>query len=184
MKKSTSKVGTFLIILSTIVLAGVAVFTAYRLYQLRQQPVAPNVPSSVPKAAETSKCQLSFNMATVTVTSTPTATPSGSPTATPTPTGTATPTATATSTAAPTGSSNSCGGTCGSNLNCASGLYCYSGFCRNPSCPSQTDCNCPGATPTPTTVAASLPKSGIGWPTLVGTGFGIFVILGAIVLAL
>jgi hypothetical protein len=34
-----------IIIVSTIVLAGIASFTAYRLYQLRGEPVAPNVPS-------------------------------------------------------------------------------------------------------------------------------------------
>lgn len=33
-----------IIIISTIVLAGIASFTAYRLYQLRKEPVAPNVP--------------------------------------------------------------------------------------------------------------------------------------------
>ena len=45
------KFGTILIILVTIILAGVAIFTALRLYQLRQQSVAPNVPSSQPEAA-------------------------------------------------------------------------------------------------------------------------------------
>ena len=35
----------------TVVLAGVAIFTAFKLYQLRQQPVTPNAPESVPKAA-------------------------------------------------------------------------------------------------------------------------------------
>lgn len=52
MKKPVGKIGTVLIIIATVILAGVAVFTAYRLYQLRQQPVAPNVPSSYPKADE------------------------------------------------------------------------------------------------------------------------------------
>ncbi len=51
MKKPIGKLGTTLIILATVILAGVAIFTAFRLYQLRQQPVAPNVPSSEPKAA-------------------------------------------------------------------------------------------------------------------------------------
>ncbi|HTK03289.1 MAG TPA: hypothetical protein VL401_00775 [Alphaproteobacteria bacterium] len=44
------KVGTTIILLFTVVLAGVAIFTAIRLYQLRSQPVAPNVPSSIPHA--------------------------------------------------------------------------------------------------------------------------------------
>jgi hypothetical protein len=51
MKKSIGKLGTILIIIATIILAGIAIFTAYRLYQLRQQSVAPNAPSSIPKAA-------------------------------------------------------------------------------------------------------------------------------------
>lgn len=51
MKKG--KLGTILVILVTLVLAGVAIFTAIRLYQLRQQSVAPNVPSSKPAAAVT-----------------------------------------------------------------------------------------------------------------------------------
>lgn len=46
-----SKFATVLVITITVILAGVAIFTAYRLYQLRQQSVAPNVPSSQPKAA-------------------------------------------------------------------------------------------------------------------------------------
>lgn len=45
------KLGTVLILLATLVLAGVAVFTAIRLYDLRNQSVAPNAPSSVPHAA-------------------------------------------------------------------------------------------------------------------------------------
>ncbi len=45
------KVGTIIILLFTLILAGVAIFTAVRLYQLRSQPVAPNVPSSIPRAS-------------------------------------------------------------------------------------------------------------------------------------
>lgn len=54
-----SKVATAVILLATFILAGVAIFTAIRLYQLRQQPVAPNVPSSQPRA-QTNACTLSF----------------------------------------------------------------------------------------------------------------------------
>lgn len=69
--------------------------------------------------------------------------------ATATPTVTATPTATATATgtktATPTskaGSPNYCGGTCGSNFNCQANFYCYKGYCRNPVCPLDNDCDC------------------------------------------
>ncbi len=78
-----------------------------------------------------------------------------------------TPTPTPTVTATPTGAPNSCGGTCGDNGNCASGLFCYQGFCRNPSCQTESSCNCPGATATPTappvlgaTAPPVLPKTG------------------------
>ena len=47
---------------------------------------------------------------------------------------------------------NSCGGTCGSNINCKAGFFCYSGFCRNPFCPTDTDCVCPTATPKSTAI--------------------------------
>lgn len=45
------KLGTAIIIIATLVLAGVAIFTAVRLYQLRQQAVAPTAPESKPEAA-------------------------------------------------------------------------------------------------------------------------------------
>lgn len=84
-------------------------------------------------------------------------------------TATATPTATATSTASPSptptatpteapGEPNSCGGTCGSNYNCKANLYCYQGFCRNPICSEDTDCDCIMATATPTVKSTTASK--------------------------
>lgn len=262
------KFGTVLIIAITLMLAGIAIFTAYRLYELRQQPVAPNVPSSMPKAQDIGtdvvsvapschkvytvetiegptptpsvvSCNVSCNL-TVTpqircetglicqpptvdgeddiigtsigasglcrnpdcpeetdcvCPGNPTATPTTNPTITPTPTPTAKPTATATPTAPP-GEPNSCGGTCGSNYNCKSGLYCYNGYCRNPSCPTDADCECSedgaGPTATPTSggnlpasspTEAALPQSGTNWPTFVGTAIGILIIIGSLLLA-
>jgi len=112
---------------------------------------------------------------------------------TPTPKATPTPTVTPGTTPNPSGTPNSCGGTCGSNTNCGSGLYCYTsvGLCRNPSCPTEADCNCPN-TPTPgtgtttpgATPAPSLPVSGTDWPTIFGAGIGLFVIIGSLLLAL
>lgn len=178
-----SKFVTGIIILATLVLAGVAIFTAVRLFQLRNQAVAPNAPSSIPKAAELpSSCTaLAFTLGapTPTPSGTPTATPSGTPTATPTGTPSETPTPN------PSATPNSCNGTCGSNSNCASNLVCYNGFCRNPSCTSQTSCNCPGTPgPTGTPTTPTLPNSGTDWPTVVGAGIGVFTILGALVLAI
>ena len=48
---------TIIIIAVTVILAGVALFTALRLYQLRQTSVAPNVPSSQPGAAAPGQIQ-------------------------------------------------------------------------------------------------------------------------------
>lgn len=174
------KISTVVIILVTLVLAGVAIFTAIRLYQLRSQPVVPNVPSSFPGAQEVTPppvaaaCSLSF-----TLNASPTPSPSASPTASPTGSPTATPTPTYTP-----GAPNACGGTCGSNFNCQSNLVCYNGFCRNPSCTSSTNCACGTSTATPAAAAPSLPQSGTSWPTILGTGVGILVIFGSLLLAL
>lgn len=73
-----SKIATVAVIVATVILAGIAVFTAIRLYQLRQQAVAPTAPTSKPEAAETKPCTaLTFNLgiSTPTPTPTPTATP-------------------------------------------------------------------------------------------------------------
>ncbi len=62
-----------------------------------------------------------------------------------------------TPTPAPTaGEPNSCGGTCGSNTNCTSNLYCYQGYCRNPSCPLSGNCSC-SSTTTPTPIPTRTP---------------------------
>lgn len=178
MKKPIGKTGTILIIIFTVILAGIAIFTAFRLYQLRQEAVAPNVPSSYPKAESVSTpiaCTvLSFTIGSPEPSPTESPIPSGSPTENPTPT--QTPVA---------GEPNSCGGTCGSNSNCASGFFCYDGYCRNPSCPSEADCNCPaGATPTSTPVQESMPQSGTNWPTIVSILLGIITVGTSLILAL
>lgn len=102
-----SKFGTVLILIATLGLAGVAVYTAIRLFQLRQAPVAPNVPTSKPAAAVPASCTaLSFTLTTSTPTPTPSPTPSPTPTQTPAPTKTPTPApivqATPTKTVSPT----------------------------------------------------------------------------------
>lgn len=296
------KVATVIIILATVILAGVAVFTALRLYQLRQQPVAPNVPSSMPRAQEAGSCSLSFTLtaspsavvctsktaykdvdansagsydftaanllptdatvsagqkivyaitvgpadttksiaitdtlptdvtfvdsdtdvctytdstrkvsctlsttntkaafrvsvesgATGLITNTASVQGAGDQPSTCSvgirlPGATETSTPASTSTPAPGATPNSCGGTCGSNFNCASNLSCYQGYCRNPDCPLNSNCVCGGTStsaPASTPSAPSLPESGTDWPTLVGTGLGILVIIGSVLLAL
>lgn len=98
---------------------------------------------------------------------------------------TSTPTPTPTPTIAPTPTPTvpaSCGGTCTSNSNCQGSMICYEGSCRNPSCVGESDCLCQTSTTEPT--QPSLPNSGTEWPTLVGAGLGILVILGSLLLAL
>lgn len=103
------------------------------------------------------QCTVTFTVLPVLPTNTPTPTPTVTPTPTPTPTGVpgVTPTPTPTITPTPTSPPpNSCGGTCGSNYNCASGMFCYQGYCRSPQCPTSPNCVCsqPTNTPTPTTI--------------------------------
>ena len=122
-------------------------------------------------------------------TATPTATATSTSKATATATSTSNATATATATANP-----QCNNSCTNNSGCPSGLMCYitngatSGNCRNTQCLSETDCLCPVAvviTNAPVATAEpTLPVVGTRWPTILGTGFGILVILGSLLLAL
>ena len=121
---------------------------------------------------------------------TPTVTPTSTPVNTPTSTPTTTPTNTPTSTPSPTGVPNSCGGTCGSNTNCQGGLFCLlgsgqtSGYCRNPECAKEADCNCKSTSTPPAvlgqTAPPALPKTGgsvvsqISLVGIVALGFFLF----------
>lgn len=71
-----NKIATIGIIIATLILAGVAVFTAVRLYQLRQQAVAPTAPTSKPKAQEV---PIACTLLTFTLGATPTPTPTATP---------------------------------------------------------------------------------------------------------
>ena len=155
------KIATAIILLSTFVLAGVAIFTAIRLYQLRQTAVAPNVPSSIPRAAEDT-CSLSFTISSPTVTATATATATSTATATATATSTATATATATTRATATATSGAT------------------------AVPTATATVKPAtnSTSTPTPTQPALPQSGTDWPTVLGIGIGILTIVGSLLLAL
>src|SRR3989344_5881405 len=72
---------TILVVAATVILAGVAIFTALRLYQLRQESISLTQPESEPEATqpEINSCEL----LTFSITE---PTPSLSPTNTPTPT--------------------------------------------------------------------------------------------------
>lgn len=278
-----SKLATIGIIVVTIILAGVAIFTAKRLYDTRDQAVAPNVPSSKPAAAgelcggiqglgcptgevcvysngrivpsnpdETGTCQvrgehgalcqLSFSIASPSPSPTPTPTRSPSPsptaspvplcnsvcnetsdcpssmichipsgstagncrntsctsatncvcaTATPSPTPTRTPSPTPVVTITPSSSPVAqCNSACTSNSQCTGSMICYipsgqtAGNCRNSQCLTETDCTCAVAVVTTPPAEPTLPVVGTSWPTIVGSVFGVIVILGSLLLAL
>jgi hypothetical protein len=164
-----NKVVTVLIVIATVILAGVAIFTAYRLYQSGTEPVAPTAPESVPAAGgqptpTPQACQeLAFTITTptptvaVTPTVTPTATvtPTDEPTPTPTepPRGGSSPTPTqpiSTVTPIPTGT---------------------------------TPTSVVTSTPTPTQ-ADQLPDAGTSIPTIFVGALGILLILLSLALAL
>src|SRR3989344_7972961 len=84
---------TFFVAISTVVLGGVAIFTALRLYQLRSEPVTPSAPG-VSEASLNENTLISCDTLTVQF-----ATPTSSATATSTSTSAATATSTSTATA-------------------------------------------------------------------------------------
>ena len=154
-----NKIVTILIITATVILAGIAIFTAVRLYQLRNKSISPSAPESEPAAAQSqythcSTVALTFVQSTGTPE--PTATPGGTATPTPTdepdddddePEPTATPRLTATprSTEPPTGGVDE--------------------------------------TPEPTE-EPTLPDAGIPTPTIVGIGAGLLLLIFSLALVL
>src|SRR4030066_592355 len=211
-----NKIVTILIVIVTIILAGIAIFTAIRLYQLRKESVAPTAP-------EKSEAQIS----------------------TPSPTYEACSAFSFTiSTPAPGVCNSSCvtNSDCASasttsatdNVNlicyqpsptpCPTGKACLDVMppkvCRNVACPTESDCVCStstakptatptstptptptgtaGTTPTPTTPTgtsspisqttstpeAGLPVAGTAFPTLIGIGAGIILLILSIALGI
>jgi hypothetical protein len=150
LKKNWSLVSVGLI---TVILAVIALGTAWKLYQAGKEPVAPTAPVSIPKAVEEpiptpppeEPCVLTFNVATGTPTPGPTATPTptGEPTSTPTPGPTATPGPTSTPTPTPK----------------------------------------PGVTVTPTPTPVVLPPAGISLPTIGALLGGITLVILSLILA-
>ena len=159
---------TVLTVIVTLILAGVAIFTAVRLYQLGQEPVAPTAPASKPEASEpkTISCeQLVFSITTdddpeeeVSPTLTPIPTVTLTPTPSDAPIGGNDPTPTLTPT------------------------------------PQVNSTSTPTLTPTPTSQPLAqntsgidgqiLPDAGISTPTIFGLLLGILVITAALILAI
>lgn len=86
---------------------------------------------------------------TPTPTSSPSPSPTPSPTVKPTHTPNPTKTPTATKSPSPTPSNLSCNKYCLNSSQCASGLTCSWGRCRNPSCTKSSICICATTTPSP-----------------------------------
>ena len=160
----TKNLSSMLIGLATVVLGGVAIFTAYRLYQLRTEPVAPTAPQSFPQAEEENivSCQqLTFSIQetpTPTGTLTPSLTPTATqtPTFTPTPTGTLNPTQTPTNTPVPTGTDTPQGAT---------------------STPTSTPTTGQLAQATPTDTTSTLPDAGSSIPSIIMLTLGALLLL-------
>jgi len=153
---------TALVLTATIILAVIAILTAVRLYQLREEPVTPTVPEQ-PSAEEPKACtELTFTLTTPTPTTT--ATPSATVTSTPTEGPTSTPTEgpTSTPTEGPTSTPTE-GPT---------------------STPTAAVTSISRASPTSTPTTAALPAAGISLPTLLGFGIGVLLITLALILAI
>lgn len=179
-------------------LAVLAVVIGQRIYQLRNEPVAPTAPKSKPKAVDnpnpSAACTLTFNIQTV-PTSTPTLTGTPGPTSTPTPTGTPGPTSTpdpsSTPTLGPTSTPNpqpGCGDACDINDNrcVADAPYCvdYSTDSIGAVCGrSQIAGDGPQCNPTPTPTTIEIPQVGVLDKTIWGLlGGAAMVILGLLFL--
>lgn len=173
------KLFTIITVIITVILAGVAVFTAIRLYQLRQESISPTSPESEPEACEETTQTISCTSLAFTLTEvspTPNITDTITPTYSVTPTITNTPTPTdseVTSTPTLTPTDTPLGG----------------------SDPTATPTNTPNSTstPTPTTQSGSvspdssgqaLPDAGISAPTILGLFLGFLLITASFLLAL
>jgi hypothetical protein len=109
------------------------------------------------------------NTPTTTPSSTPSHTPTGTPSVTLTPTLTPTGTPSVTLTPTPTPNLSICNSGCTVNADCAGGLVCIEGFCRNASCTEKTSCQCETTTPTPQTPIAGTGPSILG-ASVIGIG--------------
>lgn len=156
-----NKIATFLVVIATFILSGVAIFTAVKLYQTRQKPVAPTAPESEPQAQiitpsiietptptvsypeEEDKRYLAFTI-NESLAATPTPTVELVAQVTPAATATLTPTPTAIVTATPTAT----------------------------------------LTPTATTTPTQLLDAGTSLPTIIAIGFSFLLIMGALLLAI
>jgi len=163
-----NKVVTILVVVATVILAGVAIFTALRLYQLRTQPVAPTAPER-PRAEELpAACgQLAFTITAQTPTPTSRLTPTQGPT----------PSLTLTPTQSPTPTQPPVGGTSPTPTSVPSSTPTSVAS----STPSVTQTQIAAASPTPG--GEALPSAGVSLPTIFGLSLGILIIMAALLIA-
>jgi hypothetical protein len=169
-----NKFVTALVVTATILLAGVAIFTAVRLYQSRYTAIAPTAPSETGATYNPSPTPGACQALTFTLTQgTPTGTPTGTVTQTPTKTPTPTVTATGTPSVTPTSSVTTTVTTTNS---------------PTPTTTSTTSTNTPTNAPTQIAQASptgsTLPDAGVGIPTMFAVMLGILVLGLSIVLVL
>ncbi len=150
-----------LIIVATIVLAGIALFTVWRLYQLRREAIAPTAPKKVPAQEPAPSCTIEFNIAALPTTPTPS--PSVSPTPSPSASSKTSPTPT------PSPSPSSAPGVTPSPTPAA-------GAVASPQAKAQSS-------PSPA-AKETLPVAGVNIPTGVGIMGGIMLLLLGLALAL
>lgn len=193
------KLVTILILITTVILAGIALFTALKLYQINQGRALPSASPVVKKSVEPSAeeplqevvigagiCELTF---TVTVSPPPSGSPSPSPSRSPSPLPSQLP--------SPSPSTASqCWDTCTYDSQCPGSLVCrdVSGAnrCVNDNCPAESDCVClttsspnPSVSPSPSSLVSeastvptqALPEAGFVSPTVVFSVGGLLLLL-------
>lgn len=138
----------------SLLLGAVALLTAMRLRQ--EEPVAPTAPTDQQAAEGTPvpACQLTFTLGSG---ASPSPSPSGSPGTSPSSSPSVTPSPSPSVTPSPSSIGGpSCNTSCSTSSQCPSSMTCIiasgqtSGFCRNPSCTSNTSCICASVSPSPT----------------------------------
>ena len=144
------------------------------------------VGAPTPPPGTQAACTLSFNVLSAVATPTPAPTVTGTPPATPTPNPSTTPTPTTplllpTSTPTPIPSPVSCNDACTTNADCANGLTCSAGRCRNPQCTTQSNCVC--AVPTVAPTQPPLQQAGSTTGTwLLAIGGAMILLVGSVLL--
>lgn len=179
---------TIAVSLATLLLAGVAIYTGIKLWQLSRKPTAPavtkeeqTVPPAImqvePGPCEGNEgCQISFYLKPR-PTNTPGPSPTPGPSATPTPGPTSTPEPGPTNTPGPEPTGTpvpGCFDDCIDLDDCVNNLTCIDRHCVNAECPAETDCDCSVSA---TSTVPPIPAAGISAPTAILGISGLLLLL-------